>query len=223
MTQWVEFQSAADIALAAADTIEEHARFAIQQRGEYKLVLAGGGTPVACYQLLAGRPLQYERWKLFYGDERCLPQDDAERNSNIVAATGLTKKINQHFAIPSELGAEKGAEQYAEIINHQTPFDTVLLGMGEDGHTASLFPGHDWVDADAEQTVIPVHHAPKPPSDRISLTLNALQNCRQMLVLVSGESKREAVGRWRQGDDLPIARVANVEQATVFIEASLTS
>jgi 6-phosphogluconolactonase len=221
VTQWVEFQSAEDIALAAADTIEEHARFAIQQRGEFKLVLAGGSTPVACYELLAKRKLQWDYWKLFYGDERCLAQDDAERNSSIVAATGLTKNISHHFVIPAELGAEKGAEQYSTAIKDQMPFDTVLLGMGEDGHTASLFPGHDWVDADAEQSVIAVHDAPKPPPDRISLTLPTLQQCRQMLVLVSGESKRGAVKRWRQGEDLPVARVAAIAHATVFIETDL--
>ena len=222
MTQWVEFQNAEDIALAAADTIEEHARFAIQQRGAYKLVLAGGSTPVACYELLAKRNLEWDSWKLFYGDERCLPQDDAERNSVIVATTGLTKKIKQHYAIPSELGAEKGAEQYQAVVENQMPFDTVLLGMGEDGHTASLFPGQDWVKADARQSVIAVHNAPKPPPDRISLTLSALQQCRQILVLVSGESKRAAMKRWQQGEDLPVARVADVDHATVFIETGLT-
>jgi len=221
MTQWIEFQNADDIALAAADTIEEHARFAIQQRGEYKLVLAGGSTPVACYELLAKRNLQWERWKLFFGDERCLSQDDPERNSSIVAATGLTKNIRQHFVIPAELGAKKGAEQYRGIIENQMPFDTVLLGIGEDGHTASLFPAQDWINATDDQTVIAVHDAPKPPPDRISLTRAALQQCRQMLVLVSGESKRAAVKRWQQGEDLAVARVADVSHATVFIEADL--
>lgn len=222
MTQWVEFNTAEDIALAAAGTIEEHARFAIQQRGEFKLVLAGGGTPVACYRLLAGRNLQWDQWKLFYGDERCLPANDADRNSQIVAATGLSEKVQQHFIIPAELGAEKGAEQYEKIIADELPFDTVLLGMGEDGHTASLFPGHDWMNADSSRKVIAVHDAPKPPTDRISLTMESLQQCRNMLVLVSGESKRAALKSWREGASLPVELVANIEQASVFIEAALT-
>ncbi len=223
MTQWVEFETADDVALAAADSIMEHARFSIQQRAEFRLVLAGGTSPISCYRKLAQRELEWNRWKLFYGDERCLPQQDAQRNANIVASTGLPQRVGQHFPIPAELGAEKGAQQYASIIDSQMPFDTVLLGMGEDGHTASLFPGQDWMQTSTEPSVIPVHQAPKPPPDRISLSLSALQNCRQMLVLVSGESKREAVRRWQQGEDLPIAQVSNVEQAIVFVESSLVN
>ncbi len=222
MTQWVEFQSADDIATAAADTLEEHARYAISQRGEFRLVLAGGGTPLACYRLLAQKDLQWDHWKLFYGDERCLPADDPERNSMIVTSSGLSQKIRQHFIIPSELGAEKGAQQYAQLIADQMPFDTVLLGMGEDGHTASLFPGQDWQTRGRGKNVIAVHNAPKPPPDRISLTAEALQNCRQMLVLVSGASKREAVRRWLSHEDLPVAQVADAPHASVFVEQSLT-
>lgn len=219
MTQWVVFENAQDIAQAAADTIEQQAHFAIQQRGVFKLVLAGGTTPVDCYRLLAQRDLQWDRWQLFYGDERCLPANDEARNARIVEQTGLTRFIQQHFVIAAELGAEKGAEQYREIIDTRMPFDTVLLGMGEDGHTASLFPGHHWDTTDA--SVIAVHDAPKPPPDRISLGWQALQNCRQMLLLVSGKDKRQAVEQWRQGADLPISRVADVAQATVFIDAGL--
>ncbi len=221
MTKWVEFDTAQDVAAAAADTIQEHARFAIQQRGEFKLVLAGGTSPMACYQILAGRDLEWDKWKLFYGDERCLPADDAERNHQIVASSGITRLIKQHYIIPAELGSINGAESYQQQLSGQTPFDIVLLGMGEDGHTASLFPGHDWKNVNASQMTLAVHGAPKAPPERISMTAAALQNCVQMLVLISGESKRDAVTQWQNGHRLPVVEVSDIEQATVYIEAGL--
>ncbi len=221
MTHWIPFDQAPDVAKAAADTIEAHARQSIQQRGEFKLVLAGGTTPLSCYQLLAERDLEWNKWKLFYGDERCLPLHDPERNHQMVVNTGLTDSVAQHYIIPAEKDAARAAASYQNIIIDQLPFDLVLLGMGEDGHTASLFPGHPWVDLAPQQLVVDVENSPKPPSLRVSLTQYALQNCQQMLILVTGESKREAVGLWQSGHDLPVARIANVEQAMVYIEKNL--
>jgi 6-phosphogluconolactonase len=221
MTQWIQFDTAEDVALAAADTIEEHARHAIQQRGEFKIVLAGGTTPVACYKLLAQRELEWDKWKLFYGDERCLPLHDRERNHQMVVASGLIDHVRQHFIIPAEKDADSAATIYQSLIIDQMPFDLVLLGMGEDGHTASLFPGQPWDEIDQGKLVISVKHSPKPPPHRVSLALQTLQNCLQMLVLVTGESKREALKLWLQGDSLPVARVANIEKAAVYVEKSL--
>lgn len=221
MTQWVEFESAQTVASAAADAIQEQARTAIQQRGEFKLVLAGGTTPMACYKILANRSLDWDRWKLFYGDERCLPLEDSERNHQMLLSTGLAGRVKQHFIMPAELGSNKGAELYRETIKDQMPFDTVLLGMGEDGHTASLFPGLEWQCDDSSDSVFAVHGSPKPPAERISLSCATLQNCEQMLVLVTGESKRTPVHQWIEGVELPVSRVANLEKARVFVEAQL--
>ncbi len=221
MTQWIEFESAQDVAVAAADAIQEHARYSILKRGEYKLVLAGGTTPMACYELLASRDLEWDKWKLFYGDERCLPEDDGDRNHQIVASSGLTELVRQHYVIPAELGSIKGAESYGKLISDQTPFDTVLLGMGEDGHTASLFPGLDWYDVKTDQLTQAVHDAPKPPPERISLTAAALKRCHQMLVLITGESKRDAIKQWKQGSRLPVVEVSDIDQASIYIESGL--
>lgn len=221
MTQWVEFDNARDVAEGAADAIQEQARIAIQQRGEFKLVLAGGTTPQACYEILAARSLQWNRWKLFYGDERCLPLDDPERNHQMVIATGLADQVREHFIIPAELGSITGAKSYREVIRDQFPFDTVLLGMGEDGHTASLFPGLKWQCDESSDSVIAVHEAPKPPPERISLACTTLQNCEHLLVLVTGESKRIPVKKWLGGVDLPVSRVADLKSARVYIEVKL--
>ena len=221
MTQWAEFDSAQAVAEAAADAIQQQAEEAIQLRGEFKLVLAGGTSPKACYQILASRSLDWDHWKLFYGDERCLPVNDPERNHQLVSSTGLADRVKQHYVIPAELGPVKGAESYRRIILDQLPFDTVLLGIGEDGHTASLFPGLEWQCDEASDSVIPVYNAPKPPPERISLSCATLQNCQQLLVLVTGESKRNTVHQWLEGADLPVSRVAKLDRARVLIEANL--
>ena len=223
MTFWLELDKAEDVAAAAADAIEEYARLAIQQKGEFKLVLAGGTTPRQCYEILAQRPLQWDKWKLFYGDERCLPQDSPERNHQMVMATGLAREVGQHYIIPAELGPIKGAELYAQQIKQESPFDLVLLGMGEDGHTASLFPGQDLNPAETGQLVVPVFDAPKPPPERISLSRSALQNCLKMLVLITGESKRAAVLKWKQGVNLPVSEVAGCDHSAVYIDKALLS
>lgn len=218
---WVGFRQANDVAAAAADTLKEHARHAIATRGSYRLLLAGGSTPLQAYRILAEQDLDWQHWSLFYGDERCLPEQHPDRNSQLVKQTGLVDKIDQHFPVPCELSPEAAARCYAEIIHANLPFDTVLLGMGEDGHTASLFPGQFKAIDESEASVIAVHDSPKPPADRVSLSGQSLLQCRQMLVLITGASKQWAVQQWQQGDSLPISVVAEAANATVYCEHKL--
>jgi 6-phosphogluconolactonase len=121
----------------------------------------------------------------------------------------------QVHPIPAELGPDAAAAAYTRAIAPAMPFDLVLLGMGEDGHTASLFPGRD-VSGDA--LVIPVREAPKPPPERVSLTPRALGDCREMLILVTGAGKREALAAWRRGSDLPVTRAADAGRARVLVD-----
>jgi len=214
MAQWQTEADAAAVADAACRLIGIAARNAIAERNRFRLVLAGGSTPLATYQRLAASDQQWKRWWLYYGDERCVPADDPARNSGMVMTTGLPERVGKHFPIPTELGAKTAATRYRARIKDAMPFDMVLLGMGEDGHTASLFPGHDWPD----KSVFAVKNAPKPPRERVTLGVEALQNCRSMLILVTGESKIEAVRQWRNGVDLPVARVGEVDQALVLVE-----
>lgn len=219
MTHWQLMHDAEAVARETCRRISTAADAAIQDHGYFSLVLAGGTTPKRAYELLVQTEQQWDRWHLYYGDERCLPVDDIERNSVMVATTGLADKVSQHHIMPAEQGAEDGAESYADIIDRVLPFDMVLLGIGEDGHTASLFPGHAW----PEKNVIPVHHSPKPPSDRISLSIAALQQSHDLLILVTGASKADAVRQWRAGGDLPVARVATATHTQVLIDTSASS
>lgn len=214
MTDWQTEIDAASVADTACRLIGIAAREAIAARGRFRLVLAGGTTPLVIYRRLAVSTQSWKRWSLYYGDERCLPADDPQRNSTMVGKTGLAARVGKHHPIPTELGAKAAASAYRKRIAAAMPFDLVLLGMGEDGHTASLFPGHAWPD----KSVFAVANSPKPPSQRVTLGVRALQNCHSMLVLVTGESKTDAVRRWREGEPLPIAQVAATERALVLVE-----
>ena len=217
MSSWVALRDAGDLAREACRRIDLAAQQAVRARNAFSLVLAGGGTPLQAYRLLARTRQDWSCWRLYYGDVRCLPADHPQRNSTLVAATGLAAKVGGHYPIPAELGAQAAAARYRARVEAAMPFDLVLLGMGEDGHTASLFPKHAW----PTESVIAVHDSPKPPSNRVSLSPSALRNCRQLLVLVSGAAKRDALAAWRGGADLPIARVTAGTAAQILVERDL--
>lgn len=212
--QWQTEADAAAVADTACRLIGIAARNAIRDRGRFNLVLAGGSTPLSMYRRLAVSDQKWKRWSIYYGDERCVPVGHPERNSHQVAATGLATRVDKHYPIHTELGAKQAVAEYRACIDEVMPFDMVLLGMGEDGHTASLFPGQTWPD----QTVFAVKNAPKPPPQRVTLGVMALQNCRSMLVVVTGSNKAAALQEWRNGADLPIATVSDIGHALVLTE-----
>lgn len=222
---WLIFPNANDVAQAVVDLIIERAHHAIAQRGAFHLVTAGGTTPMQCYRLLASMTdhpakIDWSKWFIYLGDERCLPVDDSERNSlNLEQAWLKNVPIpteNIHF-IPAELGAEVAAQQYAKILSGLICFDVVMLGMGEDGHTASLFPEHLYP---AGKTVVTEHQSPKPPLERVSLSYECLSNAYFVMKLVTGSGKRWAVQQWLAGHQLPISRVVGLERTEVFIDFS---
>ncbi len=204
---WNRFASAEEVADAAARIIGELARHAIETRGHFSLVLAGGRTPQAAYERLARQQHDWSRWEFFFGDERCLPPFHPERNSFMARQAlldHLPLEAHQIHEIPAELGPEEGARRYEPLVRGARPFDLVLLGLGEDGHTASLFPHHQ---PPPERLVIPVNDAPKPPPERVSLNYPALSAARGVVFLVTGAGKREALARWRHGELIPAARI----------------
>src|SRR5437899_2270746 len=163
------------VAAAAADLVAEAV-----EGGARTLTLAGGSTPRRAYQLLAGRPLEWGRVTVLFGDERCLPPDDAESNY-WMAKQELLDRVHPAtiHRIPAELGPEVGGQLYDPVVRSLTPIDLVLLGMGPDGHTASLFPGAPELRADGY--AVGVRGSPKPPPERVSLTLTALREARRVV------------------------------------------
>jgi 6-phosphogluconolactonase len=211
-------ENAEAVAQRAVHDILFHAAKAIAARGLFRILLAGGRTPTAAYRLLARAAADWTAWEIYFGDERCAPVGSDDRNDVAARRTWLEHvaiATDRVFAIPAELGAEQAAEVYAKRVALALPFDLVLLGVGEDGHTASLFPGREVA---AGALVVPVHDAPKPPPDRVSLTPKALADTAAMLVLVTGAGKAGAVAAWRSGGDLPIAKVAAAGRARVLMD-----
>lgn len=218
INQWHQFDTSTQVAEVVCEQIIKSAESAIAERGCFKIVLAGGSTPEKIYQLLVDAKTDWSKWMIYYGDERCLPADDKDRNS-IMASSALLENVdipaNHIFPMPTELGAAKAAEKYRQTIADVELFDLVLLGMGEDGHTASLFPGHVH---DLNETVHEVYNSPKPPSERISLSAKTLANTRQLFFIVTGDSKRDPVKQWKQGVDIPIATISPTLGVDIFID-----
>ena len=185
----------------AANCIEQ----AIKQNGLCNMALSGGNTPGGIFSLLASNPyrdrLDWSRLHLFWGDERMVPQEHQDSNFRMVQETLLNHieipDVNVH-RIRGEIAPEKSAEEYAELLGvhfkEDLPhFDLILLGLGEDGHTASLFPETDAVD-ECEKYAVAVF-VPKLSAWRVTLTLPVLNAAREVLFLVSGRSKSEMIQR----------------------------
>lgn len=234
--RWRPFPDDEALLAGALALLESSAQAAIRQRGRFRLVLAGGNTPRALYRACRQLDTDWSAWHIYFGDERCLPVDDPERNSWMAADAWLNHvpiPADQIHPIPAERGALQGAADYARTLAEQgrkqeqeqnqgmDSFDLVLLGLGEDAHTASLFPGHDWGVADEAPDALAVFDAPKPPPERVSLSARRLSRTRQALFLVTGNGKKDAVAAWRSGEDIPARAISPPDGLDVFCTASL--
>jgi len=194
------------LAQRAARLISDACRAAVAARGAFHLALAGGSSPRRCYEILATLDLPWGQMHLWLGDERCLPVGDAERNDTMVRAALLDRLAAQpqFHPISAELGPLAAAADYDARLRAAPLLDLALLGIGEDGHTASLFPGQGTL-SDRESFALPVFDAPKPPPERISMGLLPLNAARGRIVLASGGGKCAALSRIAAGERLPAA------------------
>jgi 6-phosphogluconolactonase len=169
------------------------------REGARTVVLAGGTTPKRCYGLLAQLDLEWGRVTILFGDERCVRPDHPDSNYRM-AREALLDRVAPATVhrIPGELGPDEAAGLYAHVVAGLTPLDVVLLGVGEDGHTASLFPGHSALGADG--WAVGIRDAPKPPPQRVTLTLKALRAARRVIILATGAGKADAVAKAKRGE-----------------------
>lgn len=205
------FPDAEGVARHAADTLAQRIAQTRAYDRELHVALAGGTTPRRAYELLAEVDGSWKHVHLWLGDERCVPEGDPQSNARMVRESLLAADREEPpvlHTVPSPEVPEDAAWLYAlEICERvrDVVFDIVLLGMGPDGHTCSLFPGHPVLDV-AEAPVAPVRDSPKPPPERITLTLPAVRRSRYTLLLASGEDKRDALARALAGDrTIPLA------------------
>jgi len=222
--RWHTASNLQDLHDAALTAILDSAMLAIRQRGAFHLVISGGETPRKIYQQLRTAQADWSKWHIYFSDERCLPTTDKNRNSRMAGEAWLDLvpiPESQIYIIPTEIGAPQSALRYAAILSTVKMFDLVLLGLGEDGHTASLFPNHDWGDKPDSPNTLAVINAPKPPSERVSLSATRLSHSRGVLFIVAGESKRNAVAKWRHGENIPAQAIVPEAGVDILIESDL--
>ena len=192
-------------AAKCARTLAELLAAALEARGEAHIALNGGSTPRPVYEQLPALLGDWSAVHVWFGDERCVAPDDEDSNyrlasETLVAGAGIAP--DRVHRMRGELGPEEGARAYAaELAEHLElddaglpVLDVVHLGLGPDGHTASLFPHHRALEVTGWATV-GVSDSPKPPPERISLSLGCLNAARRRILHTVGEGKRDAVGR----------------------------
>lgn len=216
--RWHVYPDTEDMEARSAAAILRAAEQAIKARGRFTIVLAGGATPLRVYARLVGAPADWPRWHVYFGDERVRPQGDAERNDAAAHATWLDRVAIPRAQIcdmPTQKGAREAAAEYARAVAGVDVFDLVLLGLGEDGHTASLFPGRP---VDESDQALAVYGSPKAPPERVSLSASRLSRARQVFFLVSGEKKRPAVDAWRRGEAIPASRITPAGGVDILLD-----
>ncbi|MEW6612995.1 MAG: 6-phosphogluconolactonase [Pseudomonadota bacterium] len=219
--RWHLYPTAEDLVAHAAAAIGRIAAEAIARRGDFHFVLAGGSTPIAIYARLRDLDCDWSAWHIYIGDERCVGPEHPERNSRMAEEAWLRHvpiPAGQIHPIRGELGPARAAADYAALLASVPRFDLVTLGLGEDGHTASLFPDHPWgVEADAPATLA-VTDSPKPPPERVSLSARALSQAPQVFFYVAGAAKRDAVARWRRGEGIPAGAIRPANGVDIWVD-----
>lgn len=213
---------AAALAEAAASWTAERISGAVQARGRCYLALAGGETPRGCYQRLAQPPYQRDLpWHavhVFWSDEREVSLDDPASNFRMAKEALL-----DHVPIPASQIVPLVDDPVSQLLLMPTDadgvprFDIVHLGLGEDGHTASIFPGSPALEY-PQALLYRVEDAPKPPPRRVTMTLPVLNAARAVLFTVQGAGKRDALARvLRRDPALPASHVQPVDGELQFI------
>lgn len=200
MTRLTACPDAGTVAARAAALVARELQRALAERGEAHLALSGGTTPGATYELLAAEMPAWDGVHVWFADERCVAPDDEESNYRLARETLLDRAPidgGQVHRMEGELGPRAGAAGYAatlrEHLGERPVIDTVVLGIGPDGHVASLFPGADTLDADPAELCLGVVDSPKPPPERLTLTLEVLRGARSCVLLATGVGKADAI------------------------------
>lgn len=217
------FKDAEETALGAAEAIVARVSELLAEQDSVNLVVTGGTVGVLTLAKLRDLTLDYSRVHIWWGDERFVEKQSADRNE-LQARNALLNHIdipasNLHPFPASDEGQslDEAAASFREVVRG-VRFDILLLGIGPDGHVASLFPGHDA----AGELVVAEHDSPKPPPQRLSLSYDAINSAREVWFTVAGADKQDAVSVafGDQPDSLPVGRVRGTEKTVWFVDAS---
>lgn len=224
--QLVIARDGADLARQAAETIASSLDLALAQRDRAQLALAGGSTPRACYEKLGAEHLPWDRIDVLLGDERWVPADHPDSNARMIEASlrqqPAARKARFHPVPTEATSVQEGCRLYEDLLKRLCPgdpptLDLVLLGLGDDGHTASLFPG---TTAAANRTDL-VTSGEGKGLVRVTMTAPLLSAARQVLFLVSGTGKQQALKRLLDPQESPQRTPARLvqPQSTVLVLA----
>ena len=210
------------LAHAAAQRVSAAIIAAIDAHGRCAIALSGGSTPARMYELLASEPLRasmrWERVHVYWGDERCVYPGDERSNENMARRTLIDRvPLDARHVHPIRCAddANAAAHDYEQLLRRdldatRSPLDIMLLGIGDDGHTAGLFPGSPALDERERWTAVVRKDGEN--FDRITTTFPFLATAHRTFVVVSGASKARAVAAIEQGADLPAARIGPTAQ-----------
>ncbi len=199
------FTDGADLAAAAADCLISLAATAVAERGRFSVALSGGATPEATYTRLATKAcasrVDWPRVHVFWGDERCVPPDhpgSSFRTAKLTLLDHVPLPQSNIHRVRGELDPETAAQAYSAELeaffgNRWPSFDLILLGLGNDGHTASLFPGSPALAERQHSVVAVTAHYENRPAQRVTLTVPAINRARNVIFLVAGNSKAAIV------------------------------
>jgi 6-phosphogluconolactonase len=206
MTELIVASSPAELARQAAEWLGLEVTRAIAERGSCALGLAGGRTPEPVYgELVAGSSIDWRKVSVFFGDERAVPPDHPDSNYLMVHLALLSRVPipagNVHRMEAERADREAAAREYERLLPSQ--LDVLLLGMGPDGHTASLFPGSAALD-ERDRLVLPVLGS-KPPAERLTITPPVIEAARKVAVITTGGDKALMVARAIEGPLMPKA------------------
>jgi 6-phosphogluconolactonase len=233
------FENLELLSQAAAEFFIETCAQAITERGRFLVALSGGNTPTELFKLLAQSPyreqIDWTRVHVFWGDERCVPIEDLENNfrqANDVLLKHVAIPLKNIHRIKSELEPAGAAEEYAFTLKQFASasvdwprFDLVLLGMGEDGHTASLFPGSE-VNVSTPTTAVTAKYQDRP-ANRVTLTPLVFNSARRIIFLVSGASKSQTLANVLYGEyhpeQLPAQRIRPTDGKLIWMVDQLAA
>jgi len=199
--------------------IKEYSKTAIYTNDWFHIVLLGGDTPRLLYGKLAKIETDWSKWHFWIGDERMPSETFNELNMNMIQECFLNHipyKLEQvHFMMVNS-GLDNAVDDYKQKLKAVNLFDVTLLGIGEDGHTASLFPGNDLGTADDSEDVITVTNAPKAPKVRLSMSARRLSMSENVLFLVKGVNKKNIVQKVKENDQLPCTAITGSHEPVLY-------
>ena len=219
---WLSFDNKKTLLEALSKEIVYIAKKSIIENNCFNIVLTGGQSILGLYKILSKSKSDFKKWHIYISDERYLPRDHQDRNDEAINHIWLkNNKIPQkniHF-IKAEMGLNKARKEYDDKLKKVAIFDLVLLSVGEDGHIASLFPGHKY---NKKQNAIIEKNSPKFPSERISISYKKLNSTKNLFKVIIGKSKKYIIKRLLEDDNLP-ANLVNGEKQKVFVIENLIS